>query len=61
MSEYEEKCPPMATLPFSKDKQGSRPSKPTIGHSTDDSREEDKEEVVSVDSDSEEEEKEEEE
>ena len=31
MSESKEKCPPMATLLLLKEKQGSRPSKPTVG------------------------------
>ena len=44
MSEFE-KCSLMATLPLLKEKQGSHPSKPTVGQSTNDYRDEGKEEA----------------
>ena len=58
ISESEEKCPPMTTLLLPKEKQGSSPSRPTVSHSVDDSRDDGEGEVVSEDSNSEEEEEE---
>ena len=53
------KCPPMATVSLPKEKKGSRPSKPTIGCSTADSRYENEDEAMLEDSESEEDEEEE--
>ena len=44
----------MATLPLSKEKQGSHPSRKSISHSDDDSRDEGEGEAVPEDSDNEE-------
>ena len=49
----------MATVSLPKEKQGSRPSRPTVGRSTADSRDENDDEAMLKDSESEEDEEEE--